>query len=169
MKHYSAPVQCMHCGHRFTVCVHSLQLPPGDAGLTVFCPSNGSKVPVPMEALVAVESCPAGAVIVGDDGPRPAAASVKPQYPWWEFLIPGLILLLGSVFAWWYLTDLEAQPGVHTLRLPSAVVFLYKWGGKWAIVLFVAGIGALFSGIGTYKLMKKRREHREAVEEQGPG
>jgi hypothetical protein len=87
---------------------------------------------------------------------------IKPRYPWWEFLVPGLIFLLGSVFTWWYLSDLEAQPGAHRLRLPSVAVHLYNWGGKWAIVLFVAGIGVLFSGIGTYKLMRQLRECRQA-------
>jgi hypothetical protein len=84
---------------------------------------------------------------------------IKPTYPWWEFLFPGLIFLLGSVFAWWYLTDLEAQPGAHRVRLPSAAVLLYRWGGKWAIVLFIAGVGAFFSAIGLVKLIRKLR-HR---------
>jgi hypothetical protein len=99
---------------------------------------------------------------------------VKPRYPWWEFLVPGLLLLLpGSVFAWWYLTDLEAQPGVNLVRLPSVAVQLYKWGGKWAIVLFVVGVGALFCGIGTYKLIRKLREsppppREDAAARRGP-
>jgi hypothetical protein len=67
MKHYAAAVQCQWCGHRFVVCVHSARLAAGRAGFTVYCPSNGSKVHVPAEALVAVELCPAGAVIVRSD------------------------------------------------------------------------------------------------------
>jgi hypothetical protein len=70
--------------------------------------------------------------------------------------------LLGSVFVWWYLSGLERQPGVH--RLPSAAVLLYNWGGKWAVVLFVAGVGALFSAIGTYKLIRKLRGPRRPAE-----
>jgi hypothetical protein len=92
---------------------------------------------------------------------------IKPRYPWWEFLFPGLFFLLGSVFTWWYLSDLERQAGVH--RLPSAAVLLYNWGGKWGVVLFVAAVGALFTGIGTYKLIRKLGERRRPVEERGPG
>lgn len=91
---------------------------------------------------------------------------IKPKYPWWEFFFPGLIFLLGSVFAWWYLNELERQPGGQQLRLPSVAVLLYNWGGKWAVVLFVAGVGALFTGIGTYKLMAKAHERRQAAEKQ---
>jgi hypothetical protein len=82
--------------------------------------------------------------------------STKPRYPWWEFFFPGVLFLLGSVFAWWHLTELERQPGVHSL--PSAAVLLYNWGGKWAVVLFVAAVGALFGGIGTWKLIRKLRK-----------
>jgi hypothetical protein len=82
--------------------------------------------------------------------------SIKPRYPWWEFLIPGVLFLLGSAFVWWYLTELERRP--EPLRLPSAAVLLYNWGGKWAVTLFVASVGALFSGIGAWKLIKKLRE-----------
>jgi hypothetical protein len=81
--------------------------------------------------------------------------SAKPRYPWWEFLFPGVLFLLGSVYVWCFLSELEQQPGVH--RLPSAAVLLYNWGGKWAVVLFVAAVGALFSGIGAWKLIKKLR------------
>jgi hypothetical protein len=90
--------------------------------------------------------------------------STKPSYPWWEFLFPGLLFLLGSVFAWWYLSELERQPRPQQLRLPAAAVLLYNWGGKWAIVLFVLGVGALFTGIGTYKLVTKLRATRHPVE-----
>ncbi|HMF19083.1 MAG TPA: hypothetical protein VKE98_17875 [Gemmataceae bacterium] len=82
--------------------------------------------------------------------------SIKPRFPWWEFLIPGMLILAGSIFAWWYLSEVERQGGV--LRLPSVAIFLYNWGGKWAIVLFLAAIGALFTSIGTWKLIKKLRE-----------
>jgi hypothetical protein len=85
----------------------------------------------------------------------------KPKYPWWEFFFPGLFFLLGSVYAWWYLSELEAHPGAQRVRLPAAAILLYNWGGKWAIVLFVAGVGALFTGIGSYKLVSKlRKDHR---------
>jgi hypothetical protein len=89
---------------------------------------------------------------------------IKPRYPWWEFLVPGVLLLLGSVYIWWYLTELEGQPGVHQIRMPSAAVYLYQWGGKWGVVLFVTGVGGLFSGIGTYKLIGKLRERRRQAE-----
>jgi len=88
----------------------------------------------------------------------------KPAYPWWEFLFPGLIFLLGSIFAWWYLTDLEARPGAHRLRLPSIAVLLYEWGGKWAIVLFIAGVGVLFSAIGAFKLIRKLQNPQRPAE-----
>ena len=84
--------------------------------------------------------------------------STKPRYPWWEFLFPGVAFLLGSVFVWWQLSKMEEEPGPH--RLPSAAVLLYNWGGKWAVVLFVAAVGALFSGIGTWKLIRKLRDRR---------
>ena len=83
----------------------------------------------------------------------PMSTSPRPSYPWWEFLIPGILLLLGSVYVWWYLTQLEQQPGVY--RLPSVAVLLYRWGGKWSVVLFVAAVGALFSGIGAWRLLRK--------------
>jgi hypothetical protein len=82
--------------------------------------------------------------------------SAKLRYPWWEFLVPGALFLVGSVFVWWFLSELEQQFGVH--RLPSAAVLLYNWGGKWAVVLFVAAVGALFTVSGTWKLIKKPRE-----------
>jgi hypothetical protein len=66
MNHYAANVHCTRCGHRFTVCVHCLQLVLSGDPFTVFCPENGSKVQVPAKALMAVDSCPAGAVIVRD-------------------------------------------------------------------------------------------------------
>lgn len=66
MKHYSATVQC-RCGHRFAVCVHSSRLVVSDKKFIVLCPMNASKVQVCARALVSVESCPAGAVIVRDD------------------------------------------------------------------------------------------------------
>lgn len=79
----------------------------------------------------------------------------KPRYPWWEFFFPGIVLLLGSIYVWWYLTEMEQKPGEYPL--PRAAVLLYNWGGKWAVVLLVAGIGALFSGVGTWKLVSKLR------------
>jgi hypothetical protein len=68
MRHYSATVQCQGCGHRFTVCFHTTQSVLSDKGFSVYCPQNASKIHVPVEALVAVESCPSGAVIVRDMG-----------------------------------------------------------------------------------------------------
>jgi hypothetical protein len=67
MKHYAATVQCQWCGHRFSVCVHSPRLVPSAEGFTVRCPANNSKVHVPAGALVPVESCPAGAVVVREN------------------------------------------------------------------------------------------------------
>jgi hypothetical protein len=84
--------------------------------------------------------------------------SPEPHYPWWEFLFPGIVFLLGSIFVWWHLTELEEKPGVY--ELPSAAVLLYNWGGKWAVVLSVAAVGALFSGIGAWKLIGKLRRAR---------
>jgi hypothetical protein len=69
MKHYAAEVQCKWCGCRFQVYVRSAQLAAGAKGFTVRCPENNSKVYVPAEALTAVESCPAGAVVI-EDRPR---------------------------------------------------------------------------------------------------
>jgi hypothetical protein len=66
MKHYAAAVQCQLCGHRFSVCVHAPRLVANSSGFTVLCPANRSKVHVPAAALVAVEACPAGAVVVRD-------------------------------------------------------------------------------------------------------
>ena len=91
--------------------------------------------------------------------------STRPRYPWWEFFFPGVALLLGSIYAWWFLTELERQPGVY--RLPSAAVLLYQLGGKWGVVLFVAGVGALFSGIGACKLIRKLRERRRPADGDG--
>jgi hypothetical protein len=87
------------------------------------------------------------------------SSSPKPRYPWWQFLFPGILLLLGSIFVWRHLTELEQKPGVY--ELPSAAVLLYNCGGKWAVVLFVAAVSALFSGIGVWKLIRKlRTAHR---------
>jgi hypothetical protein len=82
--------------------------------------------------------------------------STQPRLPWWEFLFPGVIFLLGSIYAWWYLGELERTPGPHPTHW--TVALLYDWGGKWAVVLFVAGVGALFTGIGTWKLIRNLRE-----------
>jgi hypothetical protein len=81
--------------------------------------------------------------------------SDRPQYPWWEFLFPGILFLFGSIFVWWFLSELEQKPGVY--RLPSAAVLLYQWGGKWSVVLFVAAVGAFFTGIGAWKLLRQLR------------
>jgi hypothetical protein len=67
VKHYVAAVQCERCGHRFTVCVHSLRLVVSGKGVTVLCPVNASKVHVPAEVLAPADSCPAGAMVVKDD------------------------------------------------------------------------------------------------------
>ena len=64
MKHYAVDLQCRWCGHRFTVCVHSVKLVASGKTFTVLCPENRSKVQVPTAALSAVESCPAGAIVV---------------------------------------------------------------------------------------------------------
>jgi hypothetical protein len=69
MKHYAAPVQCQGCGHRFSVCVHSWRSGAPTERFIVVCPENGSKVHVPADAFVAVQSCPAGAVAVRDNRP----------------------------------------------------------------------------------------------------
>jgi hypothetical protein len=53
---------------------------------------------------------------------------------------------------------MERKPGPH--RLPRAAVLLYNWTGKWGVVLLVAGVGALFTGVGAFKLMRKVRERR---------
>jgi hypothetical protein len=55
------------CGHRFSVCVHSLELVMSGKGFTVLCPENRSKVHVPAKALVPAESCPPGALVVSDE------------------------------------------------------------------------------------------------------
>ena len=67
MQHHAATVQCLNCNYRFSVCVHSPRLVASGKGVTVLCPRNASKVHVPAGALLPVESCPAGAVIVRDD------------------------------------------------------------------------------------------------------
>jgi hypothetical protein len=85
--------------------------------------------------------------------------STHRRNPWWEFLLPGVIFLFGSIYVWWYLSELERTPGVH--QLPSAAALLYNWGGKRAVVLMVAAVGALFSGIGMWKLLKKRRTPKQ--------
>jgi hypothetical protein len=48
----------------------------------------------------------------------------RSSYSWWEFLIPGILLLLGSIYVWWFLMQLEQKPGVY--RLPSVAVLLYR-------------------------------------------
>jgi len=78
------------------------------------------------------------------------------RVPWWEYLVGGLVLLFGSVYVWWYLTDMEQNPGVH--RLPRTAAYLYDWGGKWAVVLPVAAIGTLFSTVGVWNLVRKLKE-----------
>jgi hypothetical protein len=84
--------------------------------------------------------------------------SSRPRSPWWDSLFPGIVLLFGSIYVWWYLTDMERQPGPH--RLPRLAVLLYNWGGKWGVVLLVAGVGALFSGVGVFKLIRRMQERR---------
>jgi hypothetical protein len=80
-----------------------------------------------------------------------------PRSNWWDSLVPGVVLLLGSCYVWWYLTEMERQPG--PLRLPRAAVLLYNWTGKWGVVLLVAGVGALFTAVGALKLIRRLREH----------
>jgi len=59
----------------------------------------------------------------------------------------GGVLLFGSGYVLWYLTDMEQQPGPH--RLPRTAALLYNCGGKWGAVLPVAGVGALCTAVGT--------------------
>jgi hypothetical protein len=82
----------------------------------------------------------------------------KPRSPWWDSLVPGVALLFGSCYVWWYLTEMERKPGPH--RLPRAAVLLYNWAGKWGVVLLVAGVGALFTVVGASKLIRRLRERR---------
>jgi len=84
--------------------------------------------------------------------------STRPRSPWWDSFVPGVVLLFGSCYVWWYLTEMERQPGPH--RLPRTAVLLYNWAGKWGVVLLVAGVGALFTAVGTFKLLKRRRERQ---------
>ena len=88
----------------------------------------------------------------------PMPGSTRRHYPWWEFLVPGVCFLLGSIYVWWFLSDMERTPGVHQLPTPSAL--LYEWGGKWPVVAFVASVGVLLSGIGIGKLIKKFQQDR---------
>ncbi len=81
--------------------------------------------------------------------------STRPRSPWWDALVMGVVLLLGSGYVWWYLTDMERQPGPH--QLPRTAALLYDWGGKWGAVLPVAGVGALFTAVGTFKLIRRLR------------
>jgi len=84
--------------------------------------------------------------------------STRPRSPWWDSLVPGVVLLFGSSYVWWYLTEMERQPGPH--RLPRMAAQLYNWGGKWGVVLLVAGVGALFTVVGAFKLIRRLRERR---------
>ncbi len=88
--------------------------------------------------------------------------STRPRSPWWDSLVPGVVLLFGSIYVWWYLTEMERQPGPH--RLPRAAVLLYHWGGKWGVVSLVAGVGVLFSGVGAVKLIRRLRERGHPAE-----
>ena len=88
--------------------------------------------------------------------------STSPRSPWWDSLVPGVVLLFGSIYVWWYLTEMERQPGPH--RLPRAAVLLYNWTGKWGVVLLVAGVGALFTGVGAFKLIRRMRERRRPAD-----
>jgi hypothetical protein len=76
--------------------------------------------------------------------------------------VPGVVLLFGSGYVWWYLTEMERQPGPH--RLPRIAVLLYNWGGKWGVVLLVAGVGALFTAAGAFKLIRRLREPRSPAD-----
>jgi hypothetical protein len=85
------------------------------------------------------------------------ADSTQRQYPWWEFFIPGVILLLGSIYVWWYFGELEKRPDVH--RLPAAIAALYNLGGKWGVTIFVGAVGAILTTIGSYKFITKLKQH----------
>jgi hypothetical protein len=84
--------------------------------------------------------------------------STRPRSSWWDSLVMGVVLLFGSCYMWRYLTEMERQPGQHWL--PRTVVRLYNWGGKWGAVLPVAGVGALLTAVGAFKLMRRLRERR---------
>jgi len=88
--------------------------------------------------------------------------ATRPRSPWWDSLVPGVVFLFGSIYVWWYLTEMERQPGPH--RLPRAAVLLYNWTGKWGVVLLVAGVGALFTGVGAFKLIRRMRERRRPAD-----
>jgi hypothetical protein len=47
-------------------------------------------------------------------------------------------------------------------------VLLHNWGGKWGVVLLVAGVGALFTAVGAFKLIRRLRDRR-ADANQSPG
>ena len=84
--------------------------------------------------------------------------STKPRSHWWDSLVMGVVLLFGSCYVWWYLTEMERQPGPH--RLPRTALLLYNWGGKWGAVLPVAGVGALLTAVGAFKLIRRMRQRR---------
>jgi hypothetical protein len=79
--------------------------------------------------------------------------SASRRYPWWEFFIPGIILLFGSIYVWWTLGELEQTPDIN--RLPAAIAFLYNLGGRRGVTLFVAAVGALLTLVGTCKFISK--------------
>jgi hypothetical protein len=64
MRHYTAAVRCPKCGFEFRVCVHTIPRPERRKEYVVPCPANASLVRIPDTALVEVDTCPAGAVVV---------------------------------------------------------------------------------------------------------
>ena len=66
MKHCTTAVLCPKCGHRFAVCVHIVPRPEIRKTYVVLCPMNRSRVSVAVADLRPAESCPPGALVVGD-------------------------------------------------------------------------------------------------------
>src|SRR5262245_6035662 len=93
--------------------------------------------------------------ITNDEGPKkdePRKEEVKGEEPkkeesWWLALIGGIALVGGAVWVYIDLTAFEAEGGQR--RMQWIIALIYKWLGKWGIVIFmvVGGLGAILYGI----------------------
>ena len=98
-----------------------------------------------------------------EEAPKPAPQE-KTEIVWWHMFLAGALFFAGAAFVYWYISDLEQ--GGRGGRIHWLLAILYKWGGKWLCVGFVALFGVAFTAAGIVALVKKAQVNELEDEEE---
>ena len=69
---------------------------------------------------------------------------------WWLHLLVGLIMIAGSFFVFWDLSEWEANPD-RDMYMPWPAALIYRLGGKWSISGLVLAVGVFLTGSGLHR------------------